>query len=378
MPKILFVTTIYKAIQAFLLPYAKHFRQRGWVVDAMTQGVAKESELHECFDEILDVQWSRNPFDLKNLLISLILTGKKVVSRKYDLIHVHTPIAAFITRISLLLFKGRPKIIYTAHGFHFYKGGNYMKNIVFIALEKLAGFATDFLVVINNEDFEAAKRYKIVPEDRVVYMPGIGLDLNKYHKDRVTEAQINEIRSKLSISKNEVVLLIVAEFTKNKRNEDVILAFSKIIKKYTDVHLVIIGKGKNFNKVVKYAKDIGVSNKVHFLGRRSDVPVLIRSSIAVILASRREGLPRILMESLALETPCIATNIRGSNEVVRDGCGMLYQSGDVDELVQCIEYILKNPIEAAMMGSNGRARVNEYAIEGLIKRHEELYLKVID
>ena len=192
MNRLLVITTVPASLRGFLLPFAYHFRAKGWWVDAMAQGVSTCAECLEAFDQVWEVEWSRNPLDPQNLSVAPRQIREVLAQGRYDLVHVHTPVAAFVTRYALNGFRkrGRPKVIYTAHGFHFYRGGALTKNAIFLSLEKLAGRWTDYLVVINREDEVAAKRYRIVPTERVRYMPGIGVDAECYSPSTIPEAEV--------------------------------------------------------------------------------------------------------------------------------------------------------------------------------------------
>ena len=122
MNKLLLVTTVPGTLRSFLLPFAAHFRRLGWQVDAMACGASASIECQQGFDRVWDVEWSRNPLDPRNLLAAPGVIREIVTRERYDLVHVHTPVAAFVTRYALkdLRRQTDTKIIYTAHGFHFW------------------------------------------------------------------------------------------------------------------------------------------------------------------------------------------------------------------------------------------------------------------
>ena len=122
----------------------------------------------------------------------------------------------------------------------------------------------------------------------------------------------------------------------------------------------------------------GIGANVHFLGYRNDIPVLMRASLATILPSEQEGLPRCAMESLSLEVPVIATNIRGTSELLADGAGIVYQVGDIEGLANAMQYIINNPSTAQEMGRVGRKAVlEEYDLGIIIQMHEQLYNRAL-
>jgi glycosyltransferase involved in cell wall biosynthesis len=377
MNKLLMVTTVPSTLRSFLLPFAAHFRSQGWQVDAMACGVSTSVECQQGFDRLWDVQWSRNPLDPRNLLGTPQVIREIVAREKYNIIHVHTPVAAFVTRYALknLRQKLGAKIIYTAHGFHFYAGGNRLKNAIFIQLERWGGKWTDYLVTINHEDKYAAERYQLLDPERIRYMPGIGVDLNYYNPRSVADSAVAAVRQELGLGENDRLLLSVAEFTARKRHVDAIEAFAKLDR--SDVHLAFAGSGPLQEKMQQLASALGMADRIHFLGNRRDIPVLMRAATANILVSAQEGLPRSVLESLALETPTIGTKIRGTQDLLADGCGLLVNVGDVDELASATTTVLDRPEEAAQMSRLGSERISTYDLDSIVKLHEQLYAEAL-
>jgi glycosyltransferase involved in cell wall biosynthesis len=377
MNRVLMVTTLPCTLNSFLLPFAAHFRSIGWQVDAMSCGISTDPKCLKGFDRVWDVEWSRNPLDPRNLLRTPGKIREIVLREKYNIIHVHTPVAAFVTRYALKDLRDRLncKIIYTAHGFHFFKGGNSLKNTAFINLEKLAGKWTDYLVTINHEDKSAAQEYGLVAPDRTYYMPGIGVDLKYYNRDTVSDSAVADVRQQLGIGKDTPLLLSVAEFTTRKHHVDAIEAFAKLARR--NVHFALAGSGPLMDKMKQLATELGVVDRIHFLGNRSDVPVLMKAACANILVSAQEGLPRCVLESLALEVPTIGTKIRGTQDLLEGGCGLLVDVGDVDGLAAAMTWILDRPQEAAKMAKLGYERISTYDLEVVIKLHQQLYKEAL-
>lgn len=377
MNKLLMVTTVPTTLRSFLLPFAAHFRAQGWQVDAMACGVSMSAECQQGFDRVWEVKWSRNPLDPRNLLAAPQVIREIVTREQYNIVHVHTPVAAFVTRFALKDLRARlgVKVIYTAHGFHFYTGGNPLKNAVFINLEKLAGNWTDYLVTINHEDRQAALQHKLVAPARLVHMPGIGVDLKYYNRQTVAESSVIQARQELGIGEHTPLLLSVAEFTARKHHVDAIAAFAKLAR--TDVHLAFAGSGPLMEKMQQLAAGLGVAERIHFLGNRPDIPVLMKAASANILVSAQEGLPRSVLESLALETPTIGTKIRGTQDLLEGGCGLLVDVGDVDGITAAMTAILGSPAAVTQMSKLGYERISDYDLESIVKLHEQLYAEAL-
>lgn len=375
--RLLIITTVNDMMRDFLLPFARHYRALGWTVDGMARRDDTFEVCATAFDRLWPIGWSRNPWDLWNLLDN-VRTVRSVVAREnYDLVHVHTPIAAFITRMALRKLRalGKLRVIYTAHGFHFHTEAPVLPNALFLAMEKLAGRWTDYLIVLNQEDMLAAPRHRIVAADRVRYMPGIGVSTDQYSPQNVADEAIAQVRLQLGLSLSDRLFLMIAEFTANKRHGDAIRALAMLQR--PDVHLALAGRGEQAESARNLANDVGVTRQVHFLGYRKDIPALIRASVATVLVSAREGLPRSVMESLCLETPVIGTNIRGINDLVTVECGWLVGVGDVAAIARAMTEAMEKPEDTLARGSCGRSKMAAYDLRNIIRLHDNLYAEAL-
>lgn len=375
MPKLLVVTTVPITIRSFLLPLITHFRKLGWQVDGIAQGISQDKECVAACDRIYDIQWSRNVFDPRNLLAGVARIKAVVVEEDYDLVHVHTPIAAFVTRYALKDIT-KTKVIYTAHGFHFYRGGNPVKNGIFLGLEKLAGAWTDYLVVINHEDEAAAKKYNFLPPEKIYYTRGIGVDTNYYADRQVTPTEVSQIRQELNLAPSDTLLLCIAEFTPRKRHQDLLIAMAKA--DAPQIHLALAGSGKLQPAMAALAQKLNIEQQVHFLGYRRDIPALIQTAEAVILVSQQEGLPRSIMEAMCLATPVIGSNIRGTQDLLADGCGLIVPLGDTDALATAIKQIESNPQSLQAIAQKAQAKIKDYDTQAIIQQYEAIFSLALD
>ncbi|AFZ32833.1 glycosyl transferase group 1 [Gloeocapsa sp. PCC 7428] len=374
MPKLLIVTTIPATVRAFLLPYIAHFRAQGWQVDAMAQGITDCSECTTACDRVWDVEWSRNPLNPRNFIDAPRQIQQVLAQQNYDFVHVHTPVAAFVTRYTINRWQNstKPKVIYTAHGFHFYRGGSSVKNTIFLTLEKLAGRWTDYLIVINREDEQAAKQYQIVPAAKIRYMPGIGVDTKYYSPQAVAHTDVIQLREELGLTPENPLFLSIAEFIPRKRHCDLLQAFA-LLKPHA--HLALAGTGVLQSQMQSLATELGIAERVHFLGLRRDIPVLIRASVATVLVSAQEGLPRSVMESLSLEVPVIGTQIRGIQDLLTSE--LLVPLGDITEIARVMNWVLEHPQAAQNLGKKGRDRMTNYDLRQIIAMHEKLYAEAL-
>jgi glycosyltransferase involved in cell wall biosynthesis len=324
-----------------------------------------------------DIPWSRNPLDPRNLFRAAGLVREHIEEGHYDIVHVHTPVAGFVTRLALRRRKAGalPRVVYTAHGFHFYRGGSILRNMVFRTLEKIAGRWTDALVVMNREDVEAARDLRIVPTDRLRFMPGIGLETARYRPGSVLPDDVARLRDELQLPPAEDLFLVVGEFIPRKRHEDVLHALSRLSTRHA--HLLLAGAGPLEGELRRLATELGIKDRVHFLGFRRDIPVLLRASRALLLASEHEGLPRSVMEAMCMETPVIGVRIRGIEDLLEDECGLLVEKGDRTGLAWAMGQVLDDPEGARELAVRAWAKMERYDLKNILDLHESLYREVL-
>lgn len=375
-PRLLIATSVPSTIAAFLLPYAAHYRALGWQVDAACNGGPTDPGVVEAFDRVHHVPWTRRPLDPANLLEAPNLLRALVREADYDLVHLHDPIAAFVGRYALrgLRARGRPKVVYTAHGFHFFRGASPARHFVFRTLETVASRWTDRLIVINKEDLAAAQRFPI-PTAKVRYMPGIGVDTSRYDPEAVSETDVERLRASLNLADTDRMVLMVAEFNPGKRHMDAISALA--VADRPELVLACAGVGPMMEQVRMHAQALGVGDRVKLLGYRRDIPALLRASIGLLLPSEREGLPRCIMEASCLERPVIATRIRGVSELVNERTGILTEVGDIAAMAAALRSWVDDPATAEEMGRAGRLAMQAFDLRTVIGLHDALYEELL-
>ncbi|WP_347712508.1 glycosyltransferase [uncultured Fretibacterium sp.] len=372
MPKLLIVTTVAATLRAFLLPYARHFRDLGWRVDALSRDAESCAECRETFDACHEVPFSRKPWALRGVRRMNGAIRNLVLREGYDIVHVHTPVASFVTRTALgrLPAERRPKIVYTAHGFHFHSGGSPLKNRLYLELERRAARRTDHLIVINEEDRRAALEHALVPPERLTCLPGIGLDLARWSRKSVSMAGVCGLYEELGLGREDELFLMVAEFNPGKRHRDALNALAKTGRR--DFHLALAGRGPLEDEMKALAERLGISRQVHFLGQRSDIPLLMLTSRATILPSEREGLNRSLMESIALGIPVLGADVRGIRDLVTDPSrGTLYPVGNSAALAAAMLVAAAAPSEFHPLPDS------RWDLGNLLKEHERIYSELL-
>jgi glycosyltransferase involved in cell wall biosynthesis len=370
---LLMVATVSISIRAFLIPYARHFRALGWRVDAAANGARADAALRDAFDHVYELPLSRSVLDLNG-----IARGERAISAVLesgpDIVHVHTPIAAFITRLAVrrMPADSRPAIAYTTHGFHFHEGGHPATNAAFLTAERVAGRWTDRMVVVNDEDYRAARKNHIVGPNRLVRMPGIGVDTGKYSRSGVDPDDFTRARRAMGVGSVTPMFVVVGELNRNKRPGDVIEALA--LMHHSEAVLVLVGEGRERARLEALAGIKGLRDRVRFTGFVGDVRPLVGSATALVLASRREGLSRSIMEALALEVPVVASTARGNRELVDGDSGFIVPTGDIRGMASAMDWLADHPVERLEMGSHARKRmVDRYDLLNLVRLHEQMY-----
>jgi glycosyltransferase involved in cell wall biosynthesis len=373
----LVVSTIAATITGFLLPFADHLREQGWQVEAAANGVSGEAAVVNAFDAVHELPLSRSIRDITGMAESLRAMSRFIDSG-FDIVHVHTPIASFLARFaaSRIPRERRPAIVYTAHGFHFHREGSFVTNTAFSTAERVAGRWTDRLIVINEDDHEAALRHRIVPPSRLILMPGIGVDTSWYDRAAVPADKVAAVRMELGVPLGAPLFAVVGELSMRKRPFDVVAALGRM--RHEDAHVVLAGDGSERARVVEAAQAAGVIDRTHLRGPVDDVRPTVLASDCLVLASSREGLPRAILEALSMAVPVVTTRARGNPDLVEPDAGLVVPIGDVPALAEAMDTILDDPDAARRMGQAGRRRVvDRYGLERVLELHDALYAELL-
>lgn len=365
--KILFTSTIGQTIQAFLIPHLQFFLDRGFDV-----GVATNTTNHDLKDlETLGVTihcipYSRKPFHFNNIRAFLRL---RKCMKQYDIIHAHTPISSFLSRMASTK---NQTTIYMSHGLYFNENGNRLTNALYKCAEKVAGYKTSLIIVTNTEDVAAAS--KLVPRHRIHYVPGVGVDPSHYSKGRLTPEQKKQLKQSLGIGEDRTILLHIAEFNANKRQEDSVLSILELQKTHPNVLLLLVGTGELLNDIDALIRNKKLTEHVKCLGYRKDIQSLLEISDIGLLLSLREGLPRSIMEMMCMEVPVVATDIRGNRDLVQDGVtGFLVPIKSPLVVAERCRHLLESE-NIEEIGVQGLERIqNHFSLEHVLDELDEIY-----
>ena len=318
----------------FNRPFMRWFKEKGWDVHYASAG---EEEVLDC-DKHFEIPFNRSPFSGSN--IRAIKDLKKVLDEnKYDIVHTHTPMGSVVTRIAARKArKNGTRIIYTAHGLHFFKGAPLINWLLYFPMEWLMSFVTDDIILINQEDYEFSKKH--LHAKRTHWLKsGVGVDLSRFKP--VSEEEKQLLRKKYGYKKDDFILIYIAEFTDRKNHKFLLTALPEIIKNNKNAKLVLLGKGEKLEEMKELAKSLHIENKVDFLGYQKDVEKFIQLSDLGVSTSKQEGLATGIIEMLAVGLPVVASDIRGHREILpQDFLFALSRSGKQ----RLIEILSKNSL----------------------------------
>ena len=362
-------TVVKTHIMEFHIPYLKMFKELGWE----TAVAAKNDyeNLEDCkipyCDKYYNVPFERFPLKPQNIAAYKML--KKIIDDgDYEIVHCHTPVGAMLTRLAAIgARRGGTRVYYTAHGFHFYTGAPLINWVLYYPVEKWLARYTDVLITINKEDYERAKKFKA---KKVFYVPGVGIDINRFGMECGTNIKF-EIRKELGIPLDATVLLSVGELNKNKNHKVIIQALGQM--QNNNLYYVICGRGPMMDEYQALAKKLGISKRIILTGYRTDVCKFYQMADIFVFPSYREGLPISMIEAMYNGLPIICTNIRGSRDLIEDSQNILVDNPEDQSVF--IQGILKLNDQSTRekIGSFNRKKANNYLLPVVTEQYKKIY-----
>ena len=369
--RVLFVATVVKThIMQFHIPYLKMFKEMGYATAVAARNDYENPDdcrIPYC-DHFFDIPFQREPFRYGN-----IQCYKKLKSINdegdFSIIHCHTPVGGVLGRLAARKArKNGARIMYTAHGFHFYKGAPIKYWLLFYPIEKLCSHLTDVLITINKEDYALAQ--KKMKAKCVKYVPGVGVDLKKFGKSTIDKATK---RRELGIQEDSIILLSVGELIVRKNHETSIQAIADM-----DAYYLIAGEGDLRQHLQSSIDRLASSDKIKLLGYRDDVADLYKVADIFVFSSYQEGLPVAVMEAMASGLPCVVSKIRGNTDLIEDTKGgFLCNPQDVSEFSDKLNVLVSDAELREKMGRNNFAAVQKFGIETVINEMRKIYDAVL-
>ncbi|OMC73880.1 hypothetical protein BK125_22950 [Paenibacillus odorifer] len=327
-----------------------------------------EKELKIMKIPFFHVDFSRKLIDFKANTKAFIQVKNLMVKNKYEFVHCHSPIGGVCGRLAG--YKTKTRVIYTAHGFHFFKGAPMKNWSLYYPIEKWLARFTDILITINKEDYSIAK--KSFKAKKIEYVPGIGVDTSKV----IPYLEKDKKKSELKITKDTIIILSVGELSKRKNHEVIIKALAKI--KHLNISYLICGYGDLDVYLKKLSNDLGVYDKVEFLGFRKDIAEICLAADLFVFPSKQEGLPVAMMEAMLAGLPVVCSKIRGNTDLIEDGRnGYLVEVDDIDGYKDCMNKLIGNDELRREMGLHNSIDIAKYDKEVVNKKMKKIYSEMI-
>lgn len=268
-----------------------------------------------------------------------------------DVVHTHSSKAGVLGRVASL-WTGRGKRVHTPHTFAFLFQGMFSprKRAFFREVERRLARRTHAIVAVSASEAETIRASGIVPPARLHVVPN-GIDPAPWLAAEPLE------RASLGVPA-DVPLALVAGLLNVAKGQDIALALLAE-PACRSLVLLVAGNGAERAALERQATELGVADRVRFLGWRDDVPRLVRTCDFVLLPSRWEGLPYAVLEAFAACVPVVATPVDGARELVIDGeTGALATAIDARALATATARLLAlSPAERAALGRAGRELV---------------------
>ncbi len=377
--KVLQLAAVDVTVKFLILPLIDRLLEEGYEVHVACSSGRHLEYLHSKGHTVHAIPITRRLAPFSNLK-SLFRLYRLMRRERFDIVHVHTPVAAALGRIASKLARV-PIVIYTAHGFYFHDLMPRWRRRLIIWIERCLGrCCTEMLFSQSAEDAKTAIQERIMPEDKVVYI-GNGVSLEAFGLPPNPS-----LRAELGLDKKDKIVGFIGRLVQEKGVLELLEAMQQVVGEVPEAKLLVVGDtlmSDRDRRVTEHIKEfierVKLQNVIRFVGFREDIPHLLAIMDLFVLPSHREGMPRTILEAMAAGKPVVATNIRGCcEEVVHGVTGLLVPVGDPDALADAILRVLSDEELASRMGEAGRKRVEEEFDEKLVlERQSKVYHQLV-
>ena len=300
--------------------------------------------------------------------------SKLMRDQQFQLVHTQSPIGGVLTRLAARKSRKKgTKVIYTAHGFHFFKGASVVNWLLFYPIERICAHDTDVLLTMNEEDFSRAQTFHA---GKIDYIPGIGIDLTKFDQWKEHPADTAAMRKKYGFSDDDYILMSVGQLSHRKNQETVIQALSDVSD--SKIKYCIVGLGEYEERFRGQIQELHLEERVKLVGYSPRVQELLQMADCFIFPSLQEGLPVSLMEAMASQKPIICSKIRGNTDLITDQkSGLLVEAKDAAGYARAIQYMRANQEQAAYFAGNARKKVEAFSKERVHTKMQEIYKETL-
>lgn len=319
-------------------------------------------QLKNC-DKFIEIPFSRTPKSPDNLKAYKQL--KKVLAEEYyDVILCNTPMGGIVTRLAAKKTRKQgTKVIYMAHGFHFYKSSSKKAWLVFYPIEKFMAKYCDLLITINEEDCALAQK-KFSKRTKIAHIHGVGVDENRYHP--ATPEEQLAMRQAEGLSAEDFVILCTGELNENKNQKTLISAAALLKDRVPNLKVLLAGNGPREQELRDQIQAEGLVGIVRLLGYRTDLEKVVPAVDLVVSCSKREGMPLNIIEAMLCKKPVVASHNRGHDELVQNGItGFLVPASDMRQLSDSVQHLFADQIKNVKFGDAGCQAAQAYTVSSV-------------
>jgi len=326
-----------------------------------------KSELERSGHEVINVPVPRKVSDIKGMVDTVRILRKHMAKKQYDIVHCQSPIGGVLCRIAAAPFrKNGTKVVYYAHGFHFFDGADATNWLIYYNVEKICAHFTDCLITLNKEDYNRAMN-KFATTVR--YVPGIGIDIEEIEEVEVAR---EAVRRELGIEPDKKIIVSVCELSKRKNCQVALEAFAMADR--DDAVLVFCGIGEQLDMLTEMVVSMGISDKVIFAGFREDIIRVIKASDMFIFSTKQEGLPAALMQAMACGLPVMCSRIRGNVDLIEHKKqGFMCSYNNVEYFAKGINVLLDNEQLRYKMGMRNKEVIKNFDKNIVNMRMKKIY-----
>jgi N-acetyl-alpha-D-glucosaminyl L-malate synthase BshA len=288
---------------------------------------------------------------------------------KLDILHVHYAIPhAICAYLAKQMIGENIKIVTTLHGTDITVLGSdpSLNNLIRFGIEQ-----SDVVTAVSHSLIE--ETYELVNTQKEIKTVYNFIDERVYF-----QRDMSQLRKEYGIQKDEKILIHISNFRKVKRVQDVVQSFALIVKQ-AKVKLLLVGDGPEFCTIVQLVKNLGIEDRVLFLGKQDNVAELLAMSDVMLLLSEKESFGLVLLEAMACGVPCIGTRIGGIPEVIQHGeTGYTCEVGDVEGAAQqAIQLLQDDTLHAKMAKRSMQVAYEQFGSEKIVSQYEAIYYDIL-
>ncbi|MBQ9797525.1 MAG: glycosyltransferase [Clostridia bacterium] len=353
--KILYAASTASHLRRFHQPYIQRLKQKHDVRLMATEGEGIDFPIH----------FAKSFFSLGNL--REILHIRKILKQEtFDRVIVHTTLAAFLIRAAMIGMRNRPYVLNVVHGYLFSKPVKGMRAKILLLCEKLVRRQTDAIAVMNREDLELAKQYRLT-NGKMTFLFGMGIP--SFDAIPAPEPSLRAAYA----AEGELLCSFVGELSARKNQIFLVRAFAKLRREGLPVRLLLLGDGSMRETLEQEISNLDAKDFVTLAGNREPILPYLAVTDVYVSASTSEGLPFNVMEAMSCGLPIVASDTKGQNDLLEQTTAILYPLDDEDAFCDAIRMLHASGIRG--VGSCSYENLRAYCLSEVFEDNMKVLLE---